>query len=323
MASWGDGHQFAASGSIALSLFRNMYITLYNKDLMRDWRVEDPYEAVLNGTWTLEYQTQLTNGMYRDLNGNGTSDPGDAFGFISGSFGSSDCYWIACDASVIKKDGDGRFVYDADVDRLFETVEDVLSLYYRADSLIFPRAEDDPTLAMNTIIPFDENRAFMITTMIIRLENSLRDFKGEYGILPIPKLDTAQKEYRTCVQDQVTGITIPVTCPQSKQEMVGAVLECLASESYRTVADAYYNTALSYRYLNNPESKVMLDLIYESVSFEIAQIYTDCIGSFLNDMRTIVESRNNTTVSSFRRIQRNMEKAVKQVNQSYEKITGE
>ena len=321
MASWGGGYQFTASGSIALSLFRNMYITLYNKDLLKEWQAADPYESVLNGTWTLEYQTQLTSGMYRDLNGNGVSDPADAFGFISGAYGSSDCYWIACDAAVVKKDGEGYFVYDADVDRLFETVEDVMALYYRADSYIIPFTEDDPTLANNAIGPFSENRAFMITTMVIRLENSLRDFKGEYAILPIPKLDAAQDGYRTCVQDQVTDFSVPVTCPSSKQNMVGAVLECLAAESYRTVADAYYNTALSYRYLNNPESKVMLDLIYDSVSFEIAQIYTDCIGSFLNDMRAIVSSKNNTTVSKFKQIRRSMEKAVKDVNKSYEKIT--
>lgn len=322
MASWGDGHQYTASGSVALSLFRNMYITLYNKDLLKDWQAEDPFDSVLNGTWTLDYQTQLTTGMYRDLNGNGISDRDDAYGFISGAYGSSDCYWIACDTAVVKKDEDGLFVYDADVDRIFEAVEDVLALYYRADSLIIPTAEDDPTLADNVIGPFSENRAFMITTMVIRLENSLRDYKGEYGLLPIPKLDAAQDGYRTCVQDQVTCLAVPVTCPDGKQDMVGAVLECLASESYKTVADAYYNTALSYRYINNPESKVMLDLIYDSVSFEIAQIYTDCIGSFLNDMRSIVESRNNTTVSSFKRIKRTMEKSVREVNQQYAKVSG-
>ena len=160
-----------------------------------------------------------------------------------------------------------------------------------------------------------------VTVMIGKLETNLRDYAGDYGILPMPKYDSVQKDYRTCVQDQVSAFMLPATLPESKKEMMGAVLECLASESYKTVADAYYNTALSYRYLNNPESKVMLDLIYDSVSFEIAQIYTDCIGSFLNDMRAIVSSKNNTTVSKFKQIRRSMEKAVKDVNKSYEKIT--
>ncbi len=321
MASWGDGYQFTASGSIALSLFRYMYVTLYNKDLMKEYQITDPLEAVQNGTWTIEYQTALTEGMYRDLNGDGKSDAGDAFGFVSGNYTSCDCYWISCEATVLEKDENGYIQYNADVDRIYETVDDVLSLFYRADSYIFPNS-DDQSYSEKIIGAFGEKRAFMVTTMVNKLETSLRDFDGEYAILPTPKLDAMQVKYRTCVQDQVTGFSLPGTCPESKQDMVGAVLECLASESYKTVVDAYYNTALSYRYLNNPESKVMLDLIYDSVSFEIAQIYTTPIGGYLTEMRDIIAGKKNTTVSSYKRIERTMAKGLKNVNTAYEKITG-
>lgn len=319
MATWGDGYQYTASGSIALSLFRYMYVTLYNKDIMVNYQLDDPYETVAAGMWTIEYQTQLTSGMYRDLNGDGLSGKEDAFGFVSGNHISSDPYWISSQATVLDKDENGYYVYNADTARIYDAVDAVLALYYRPDAFIFLE-ENDQTSSESIITAFSENRAFMVTVMINKLETSLRDFKGEYAILPIPKLDVVQDRYHTCVQDQVTGFSVPACCPDSKQDMVGAVLECLASESYKTVVDAYYNTALSYRYLNNPESKVILDLIYENVSFEIAQVYTGTIGNFLVDMRSIIKSKQNTTTSTFKKMKKTMEKAVKDVNAAYERI---
>lgn len=320
MASWGDGHQFTASGSIALSLFRYMYVTLYNKDMMLEWQMTDPYEAVQNGEWTIDFQNNLTKDMYTDLNGDGKRDEKDFYGFISGSMTSSDCYWISCEATVLKKDENGYIVYDADVDRIHDTVERVLNLYNRDSSYIFSDAGHDSTFNNDIIEAFADTKAFMVTTMITKLEVSLRDFKGEYGILPIPKFDRLQERYHTCVQDQVSGFSVPATVPESEQEMVGATLECLASESYKTVVDAYYNTALSYKYLNNPESKIMLDLIYDCVSFEIAQIYTAIVGDYLGQMRSIVTSRRNTTTSTYQRLESRMVKEVEKLNKAYEKV---
>jgi hypothetical protein len=44
--------------------------------------------------------------------------------------------------------------------------------------------------------------------------------------------------------------------------------------SYDIVVDAYYSTALSYRYLQNPESVDMLALIYEGIRYEIGIMYS-------------------------------------------------
>ncbi|MCQ2430460.1 MAG: hypothetical protein MJ192_09030 [Clostridia bacterium] len=317
MASWGDGHQFMASGSAALTLFRYMYVTLYNKNVMTDRQIDDPFNAVQNGDWTLDFKTSLINGMYQDLNGNGKIDEKDFFGFASGYATSSDCYWISTKSTVLDKDETGYFIYNADVERITEAVDKVLALFYGPDSYVFTI---DSTYDNYIIEDFGNSLAFMVDTMITKIEVSLRDFKDDYGILPIPKLNKEQKDYRTCVQDQVSAFMLPSTLPESKKEMMGAVLECLGSESYKTVVDAYYNTALSYRYLNNPESKIMLDLIYDSVSFEIAQIYTEAAGNFLANMRAMVSSKRNTAASAYKKQTRNMEKQLQKLNEKYEKV---
>ena len=317
MASWGDGHQFMASGSAALTLFRYMYVTLYNKDILKERQLEDPFEAVQNGDWTLDYQTALTEGVYEDENGNGKVDSKDMFGFVSGNGTSSDCHWIACRATVLSKDEDGYIIYDPDVERITAAVDKVLALYYRSCCYI---NVTDSTYENSIIDMFAEGRAFMANAMITKLEVSMREFSGDYGILPIAKLDKEQPEYLTCVQDQVSAFMLPCTVPEGKQEMMGALMECIASESYKTVVDAYYNTALSYRYLNNPESKIMLDLIYDSVSLEIAQIYTEAAGNFLSTMRGMVSGKRNSAASSFKKQSRSMDKAVEKLNNAYEKI---
>lgn len=323
MASWGGDHQFLASGSAALSLFRYMYVTLYSKELLMEQQIDDPYEKALNGEWTIDFQNQITSGVYKDLNGDGKEDAKDFYGFVSGSHTSGDCYWIGGDAHVLQKDEDGLFYYDPDVERLVNVMDSVLNLYYTPGSYIYGVAEDG---SHNTevIEAFDEGRAMMVTCMIGKIETNLREYAGDYGILPMPKYDINQKNYRTCVQDQVSGFGVPVTVPEDDLAMLGAVLECLGSESYKTVVDAYYDTALSYKYLNNAESVVMLDLTYRSVAFEIAQIYCACLGgnnlNFLEIMRSILQSKKNGVAAQYKKISRSMGNAVKKLNENYDKV---
>ena len=80
---------------------------------------------------------------------------------------------------------------------------------------------------------------------------------------------------------------------------VGAVLEALASESYKTVTPAYYETALKYKYMSDPESWKMLDLIYENIYIDPGIIYTSVLDSFHDAFRTMTVNNKNTVASTY------------------------
>jgi hypothetical protein len=74
-----EGKQYLVSGSMAISNFRYMFVTLYNKRMFSDVGLTDPYDVTKNGDWTLDYQASIISNLYRD-DGNGNADEGDNSG---------------------------------------------------------------------------------------------------------------------------------------------------------------------------------------------------------------------------------------------------
>ena len=132
-----------------------------------------------------------------------------------------------------------------------------------------------------------------------------------YGVAPIPKYDEHQENYHSYVQAEVTsfGISAGVGDPD-RQEKCAATLEALAYYSNLLVRPAYYETVLSERYMQDPESVEMLDLIFDTLDFDFASCWSDILGSanIRNGLRSILSGKNNTVSSAFRGWQRSIER---------------
>ena len=82
------------------------------------------------------------------------------------------------------------------------------------------------------------------------LSNNFRGSEVNYSILPAPKYDETQENYRTAVAFTHTMYCIPIDAKNTDKS--GAVLECMASEAYRNVTPALFETAFKYQYSKNP-----------------------------------------------------------------------
>jgi hypothetical protein len=110
-----ENMQFLASGPIAISMFRFMYLTLYNKTLFTDNQIPDLYETVKQGKWTLDYQYSIVKDHYVDKDGNSKPSDGDFYGFVTGDTISVDPYMVASDIHMIVKDADtGDLMYNSE-----------------------------------------------------------------------------------------------------------------------------------------------------------------------------------------------------------------
>jgi hypothetical protein len=63
--------------------------------------------------------------------------------------------------------------------------------------------------------------------------------------------------------------------------VVSATLEALAWRSYFTVREAYYEKALSLRYMQDDQSEAVLDLIYGSLSFDFSNSCSNCLSNYV------------------------------------------
>jgi hypothetical protein len=52
----------------------------FNKQLVEDYGIENPYDTVREGAWTHDRMKTVVGAIYRDLNGNGAYDDDDFYG---------------------------------------------------------------------------------------------------------------------------------------------------------------------------------------------------------------------------------------------------
>ena len=188
-------------------MIRNMYITLYSKSALRERNLPDIYDLTLAGDWTVGKQLELIKGMYNDKNGDSKRDDGDFYGFVSGTNTSCDPYWVGFNLPILQLNRDsGEYFIEIDSDRMVSILETIHNLITKnADTWNKGSGggDVDGAYATNSIMKFAEGGCAMTTTMIYRIEVNLTaaGYDGEYGIAPIPKLDSNQDGYRT---DDVT-----------------------------------------------------------------------------------------------------------------------
>ena len=103
--------QYMCTGSVALTLYRYMFVTFFNKNLFESNNMDNMYDIVDSGRWTIDRQYEIASGFYRDLNGNSEADIRDRYGFLTTHSAYKDAYWSSCQLPILTKNADNYYVY--------------------------------------------------------------------------------------------------------------------------------------------------------------------------------------------------------------------
>ena len=317
-----DNMQFLATSPAALSLFRLTYLTIYNRDLFAERSLPDLYAVVKEGKWTLDYQYSITADEYVDTDGSGKTSEDDFFGFITGDTISVDAYTVASGIRFISRDENGDWVYTEGInDPVIEMSEKVSALYNAQGTYVYSGASYDDIGQYYIIDKFAEEGGLMATTQFLSIERRIGALADVgYGIVPMPKLTAEQDNYYTYVQDQVSGFGISAAVGDAeRQEMLGAVMEAIAYLSYKIVRPAYYDSTLSLRFMQDPQSGEILDMMFETVSFDRACtcFQTNVRGT----MRDKLPSSNPAMASKMLSLSKNIQNALKSERRTLDKLS--
>lgn len=251
------GRQYFAFGSYNLSSYEHLRMLCFNKRLIDANDLELPYQCVLDGSWTLDKFGEMCIAVTADADGDGTiGSDGDIFGLTAQIKNIAPSFWISAGERTVKTDGD-YMPYFALVgnEKFINVLEKVHSLCY-----------DDKTLNADANFT-DGNVLFSLSRMETLI--SLRDMEDDFGILPLPKYDETQNAYYSRDLDCMFTMA-PLTCEDT--EMTGAVLEAMASEGYRTIIPAYYETCLKTKYTRDGESSRTIDILFEGRAYDIGDV---------------------------------------------------
>lgn len=258
------------SGDIASTLIYQMMFMVYNNDIGEQYNLVNPQEAAIEGKWTQEMLFTMASGIYKDLDGDGKKSEGDSYGLFSITHPLLDIFYMGSDMSYVIPDEDGNLTLSDDVlsEKSFSVIDRLNNLYNNSSDGFFIKS------ASNTLYTEGNSLFYNVTGAI--LSNYFRGSDVNYSILPAPKYDESQENYRTAVAFTHTMYCIPIDAKNTA--MSGAVLECMASEAYRNVTPALFETAFKYQYSKNPHDAELFEVIRDNVVFDISRPFFDSLG---------------------------------------------
>lgn len=290
-------------------IYNYVDVIIFNKKLLNDYNIEVPYELVYSGKWTWDKLAELSKGVTVDLNGDDKLDDNDQWGFSVASNISLMTRLIHSNGMIMAEiDSEGKPTVENMISDKMQTVVDkYYDLLYNDNRTYYSKktgASEQDELFGNGQIMFMHN-----TTSIL---SKYRDVEFEFGVLPLPKYDEKQENYRSLASTQM--MLLPANIEDL--ELTGVVLEALAYESHTKLVPVLYDVIFENKYMRDEESPEMYKLIRNSLVYDLNWNYGN--GNNLAYMIGRTVGAGNTDIASY--FEANYQKVQSDLDKVYDNI---
>jgi hypothetical protein len=138
--------------------------------------------------------------------------------------------------------------------------------------------------------------------------------EDDYGMIPIPKYDEAQKDYYSWM-----GIAAPsAMIPKSNEnpERTGLVLDAMSAVSSTVLMDAYYEVTVRRKASRDEESTEMLELMRKNRVFDLASVYN--WGELFNGYRdNIYNLKGESLMTIYERLENAAKTAIENTMETF------
>ena len=302
---------FYAIGDISIQINDTLPVILFNKQMVKDGGLENPYELVKSGNWTLDKFAEMAKGVYKD-NGDSVIDIKDTFG-IGGQNDTMYNLFYNTGGRAFELNNSGSpqlsFMNDKNVSA-FTKIYNIMNdkqMFMSANYYVnVPGFKESPVEYI--VDAFTTGRMLFYAEGMLHIPE-MRDSQVEFGLLPLPKYDKDQKDYYHLLG--AWGATV-VAIPRSNKDEknTALIVEALSAESKNTLAKAYYEKILRYRNTRDNESEAMLDIILSTKSIDMGFAYRwgnlpEILVSMLNmsepSFASMYQSREDVAKSEMQR----------------------
>ena len=281
------GSLYFVCGDMMITETARAYAVFFNKDLFAEKFPEenyaDLYQMVRDGTWTADKFVNYLSQVWDDVNANGVKDDGDTVGYLYGTSPTINTWVYALGMDITEKNQYGEptlsYIYDPDIVKAFELVQKVYN----------PEADGVLGGQRFASTGFDKgNQLFSIN--YLESGETMRSTSVNYGVLPMPKFNEEQDDYRTNFVGHVSALALCSDITAERRAIVTSTCELMAAESYKQVIPAYYNKVLKGIYSKDMPDAEMYDIIVESVVIDFGSCLFKQSGTSL---KSYVELFNN------------------------------
>jgi len=276
---------FASCNDLTIRDKDAIIILMFNKQLIQNNGLEDPYQLVTSGKWTLDKMETMAKAASKDLDGDGVINDADQIGLLTQQKHSQYLYNGTGEyiSKVNAQDIPEITMYNDRAVGVCDKIKEIMgnkNISLNADDYSGKYADvwDGFQVPM-----FAEGRALFYHAGMNRV-TLLRTMETDFGILPPPKFDENQTNYYASVDSWCTSaVSVPITV--SDKDRTGLILEALTYESRYTLLPAYYDINLKTKFARDDESKAMIDIILTNRLYDLGDMYGwGSASSFFMDM---------------------------------------
>ncbi len=268
-----NGRMFSLMSDMLLSYAQQTWCLIFDKADAASYNIPDIYGLVRGGTWTLDKLTEITKDVWADLNGDNTAGAGDYYGFVSGMNG---ClllsYFYAADQHLVEITEEYEVDHVINSEKAEALVGKLRKLHFESPGSL--SVADSSNVGIYS--EFTGRRALICPIELQYTYTQLRDYENDYGMVPLPKFDEAQKEYYATCDAGSNVLSIPMTAVS--HDMIGICVEALSSYGWKEVLPVYYDICLDVKSARDEESVEMLDTILDNRYVDFASLYNGWNG---------------------------------------------
>ncbi len=275
---------YVISGDASNMSLGKVLCMYFNKNLLEVYgniKADEMYKIVLDGEWTIDRLTEISKGISRDTNGDDEIGPDDLFGCNFYLATIADNYFAAFDIPIIAKEND-EYKLVINSPKMITAIEKLQELCWGSGQACYLTKDKGSSQT------FFKNNHAAFTHGGLEWANEMSDMTDDFGIIPYPKFDLEQQRYQSTLSDVYTAFVY--IAGYNDIEKLGAVMEMIGSISYETTTVAYYETVLKGQAARDPDSWTTMDLIHDSITYDMGILFSSAIGRPNEAFRTLLSS---------------------------------
>jgi len=252
--------------------FDGIRALFFNKDIIAEHQMENPYNIVDEGKWTIEKFIEMCEAVTMDKDGDGKMTDTDRYGLVGYDEVIGDMLMYGMDARYIDKDSETGMLVDGTANEKFIDVYDsIISLMYGSKNATFDVHASKNSAYLRGLgdraqeVIFTENNALFYTECLA-WSRVMREMEADFGVLPPPKFDESQSRHYSVIINPFMQM-IPITSDDPVRTL--HVLDVLAAASHDTVVPAYVNITLTGKVARDADTVRMLNLVFDELAYNL------------------------------------------------------
>lgn len=288
---------------IVSDLTMNQYLLIFcayiNLQMMEDYSLGNIYDIVSSGLWSLDKLGEMSTAVAADINGDGLYTNEDRYGMTwiidvpEGLINAAGiCY------GTLDSEGIPQITYNTE--SAIETMQTIYDFLY--DTQLYYNVHKRSANAQVDEVGMFASGKVLCSIAGVYYAPQFRDMEQNFGIIPLPKLNSEQENYNSPLFSNIIPIMIiPET--NSDLEATGTILTEMAYLGKRDMYPALYDNLLQGKITRDENSNAMLDMIFENTFYDPGIIFFTSVRdrvrnvymNFSGDFTSVLAACDNLT----------------------------